>query len=50
MALLQDDKNELLPLYDAFLGRRLGADWPKELARMQAWLQRDEKGRLAAAG
>jgi hypothetical protein len=35
-------------LYDAFLRRRLGADWPAELARLQRWLQRDERGRLAA--
>ena len=37
-------------LYDAFLRQRLGADWPKELERVQAWLQREEGGRLAAAG
>jgi len=37
-------------LFDAFLKRRLSADWPKELERMQQWLQREERGRLAAAG
>jgi hypothetical protein len=35
-------------LYAAFLQRRLGADWPKELERMQRWLQCEERGRLAA--
>jgi hypothetical protein len=37
-------------LYDAFLARRLSGEWKPELERMQKWLQRDEKGRLAAAG
>ena len=37
-------------LYDAFLNRRLGAGWPEELERVQKWLQREERGRLAAAG
>jgi len=35
-------------LYAAFLQRRLGADWAKELERMQKWLQREQRGRLAA--
>jgi hypothetical protein len=35
-------------LYAAFLQRRLGAAWPKELERVQKWLQREERGRLAA--
>ena len=35
-------------LYDAFLGRRLGADWHKQLGRVQKWLQQEERGRLAA--
>jgi hypothetical protein len=35
-------------LYAAFLQRRLRADWPTELERMQKWLQREERGRLAA--
>jgi hypothetical protein len=35
-------------LYAAFLSRRLGVDWPKELERMQRWLQREERGRPAA--
>jgi hypothetical protein len=37
-------------LYDAFGRVRLGEGWPKELARMQKWLQRDERGRLSAIG
>ena len=37
-------------LYDAFLSKRLGSGWPEELGRMQKWLQREERGRLAAAG
>ncbi len=36
-------------LYDAFAQKRAGDEWPKELARMQKWLQRDERGRLSAA-
>lgn len=36
-------------LYDAFLRRRLKADWQKEQQRMQQWLQRDERSRWAAA-
>jgi hypothetical protein len=37
-------------LYDAFGRVRLGEGWPKELARMQKWLKRDERGRLSAIG
>jgi hypothetical protein len=37
-------------LYDAFGRRRFGSDWSKELARMQKWLQRDDRGRLSAMG
>jgi hypothetical protein len=37
-------------MYDAFNERRAGGDWGKELARMQKWLQRDERGRLSAIG
>jgi hypothetical protein len=36
-------------LYDAFARKRAGDEWPRELARMQKWLQRDERGRLSAA-
>ena len=36
-------------LYDAFGRRRTGGDWPKELARIQKWLQRDDR-RVAATG
>src|SRR5690606_25244886 len=35
-------------LYDAFVQRRAGDSWPKELARMQQWLAREERGRPAA--
>lgn len=37
-------------LVDAFLKRRLSSEWAKELERMQRWLQREERGRLAEAG
>src|SRR5262249_6300202 len=37
-------------LYDAFCRVRLGDAWPKELARLQQWLQRDDRGRVSAAG
>ena len=36
-------------LYDEFGKRRAGDAWPKELARVQKWLQRDEPRRLGAA-
>ena len=34
-------------LYDAFGRVRLSEGWPKELAKIQKWLQREERGRLA---
>jgi hypothetical protein len=37
-------------LYDAFGHRRLGASWSKDLAKMQQWLQREQRGRLTPAG
>ena len=37
-------------LYDAFGRVRLGENWPKELVKVQKWLQRDERGRLSAIG
>jgi hypothetical protein len=38
-------------LYDAFGQRRAGSDWGKELARMQKWLQREDRnGRMSATG
>jgi hypothetical protein len=37
-------------LYDAFGHRRFGPEWPKELARVQKWLQREERGRLSSTG
>ena len=36
-------------LYDAFGRRRFSGDWPKDLAKIQKWLQR-ETGRFAATG
>ena len=35
-------------LYDVFLKRRLSSTWPTERERMQSWMHREEKGRLAA--
>jgi hypothetical protein len=37
-------------LYDAFNERRASDRWTKELAKMQKWLARDERGRVAAVG
>jgi hypothetical protein len=37
-------------LYDAFSQRRASDLWTKELAKVQKWLQRDERGRLSAIG
>jgi hypothetical protein len=37
-------------LYDAFGQKRTSANWPRELAKIQKWLQHDERGRLAAIG
>ncbi len=38
-------------LYDAFGQKRASDDWSKELARMQKWLQREERnGRMSATG
>jgi hypothetical protein len=36
-------------MYDAFTRKRTGDDWPRELARIQKWLQREERGRRPAA-
>jgi hypothetical protein len=35
-------------LYDAFGQRRFGADWPRELAQIQKWIQKDDRSRLSA--
>lgn len=35
-------------LYDAFGVRRFGPNWAKDLARIQKWLQRDERARVSA--
>jgi hypothetical protein len=37
-------------LYDAFGRQRAGADWGKELPRIQKWLQREDSRRLSAIG
>jgi hypothetical protein len=37
-------------MYQAFLRRRLGDDWTKELSRMKKWLQRDERTARGNAG
>ena len=37
-------------LYGAFLKTRLGAGWPGELGRVQRWLQREDRARVAVAG
>jgi hypothetical protein len=37
-------------LYDAFGRRRLSDAWPKELAKVQKWLQREDRSRLSAIG
>jgi hypothetical protein len=35
-------------LYDAFGRRRFGADWSKELAKVQKWLQQEDRARFSA--
>jgi hypothetical protein len=47
---LRDMLETLDLLYDAFAAKRASDAWPKELARMQKWLKRDEAGRVAAIG
>jgi hypothetical protein len=37
-------------LYDSFAQIRAGDGWTKELAKMQRWLQRDDKSKRAATG
>jgi hypothetical protein len=37
-------------LYDVFAKVRAGHGWAKELARLQKWLQRDDRNRLAVIG
>jgi hypothetical protein len=37
-------------LYDAFNEKRAGEQWTKELAKMQKWLAREERGRVPAVG
>lgn len=37
-------------VYDAFAAKRVSDSWPKELARMQKWLKREDANRLAAIG
>jgi hypothetical protein len=37
-------------LYDAFGNRRLGNAWPRELGKIQKWLQQEDRNRLTAIG
>jgi hypothetical protein len=37
-------------LFDSFGKVRFGEHWPKELARIQKWLQREERNRVSAVG
>jgi hypothetical protein len=37
-------------LYDAFGRHRASEGWPKELAKVQKWLQREDRSRLSAIG
>jgi hypothetical protein len=37
-------------MYQAFLRRRLGDDWTRELGRMKKWLQRDERAARGNVG
>jgi hypothetical protein len=37
-------------MYDAFSAKRASDQWSKELAKMQKWLAREERGRASAAG
>jgi hypothetical protein len=37
-------------LYDTFCRVRTTDAWPKELARVQKWLVREERNRLSAIG
>lgn len=37
-------------VYDAFGQRRASDEWPKELAKMQKWLSREERSRMSATG
>jgi hypothetical protein len=37
-------------LYDVFNAKRAGDQWSKELSKMQKWLAREERGRVAAVG
>lgn len=37
-------------LYDAFGQRRFVTDWPRELAKIQKWLQREDRARFSATG
>jgi hypothetical protein len=48
VALLRGLLETLDLLYDAFGRVRLSENWTKELAKVQKWLQREERGRLAA--
>jgi len=46
---IQGEAQALAPQSLAFYQDRTGGDWPKELAKIQKWLQRDDR-RVAATG
>ncbi len=50
VALLRGLLETLDLLFDVFGRVRLSEEWPKELARVQKWLQREETRRLSAIG
>jgi hypothetical protein len=50
VAMLRSLLETLDLLYDAFGRVRYSERWSKELARIQKWLQREERGRLSAIG
>src|SRR5262249_59195247 len=37
-------------LYDSFCDKRAKEDWGKEVARIQKWLQKEDRPRMAAIG
>jgi hypothetical protein len=49
IGLLRELVETLDLLYDAFGRLRTGNDWPKELSKMQKWLQHDERPKRALA-
>lgn len=45
VTLLRELAETLDLLYDVFCSMRTGPDWPKELAKIQKWMQSEERGR-----